>query len=82
MFNLNKLVLFFVGLVLQLSEIHRTIMVVMAIPVAFTIMAYWGLTVVKTFAPACPMGTPFNQIIQVVCSLASEIHTRQLLITA
>lgn len=61
--TVHCLVLFFIGLVVYLSEINQIAMIVMAVLVGLTLAVYCVLTVLRIWFPACPMGTPFTQII-------------------
>ncbi|KDN35940.1 hypothetical protein RSAG8_11203, partial [Rhizoctonia solani AG-8 WAC10335] len=58
------LMTFFIGLMLYLSEIHPATMIVTAIPIGVTILAYGVLTVLPAWSPAFPMVTPFTRILQ------------------
>ncbi|CAE7049816.1 unnamed protein product [Rhizoctonia solani] len=57
------LITFFIGLVLYLSEIHKITMIVTAVPIGLTLVAYGTLTVLPVWSPTFPMATPFTPIV-------------------
>lgn len=63
MSHISRAVLFFIGLVVYLSEIHQTTMVVTAAIAGFTLVVYGILTVLPLWSETCPMVTPFTRII-------------------
>ncbi|CAE6477653.1 unnamed protein product [Rhizoctonia solani] len=56
----TAVILFILGLVLYLSEIHQVTMMVTTIPVVVTILLYLFFTVTPMVAPSCPLDTPFT----------------------
>lgn len=68
--------LFFFGLVVYLSEIHRTTMIVMAVLVGTTMAVYWFLTVLPVWFPTFPMITPFTRTMLIWRSYLTQLWNR------
>ncbi|CAE6470429.1 unnamed protein product [Rhizoctonia solani] len=56
--------LFFVGLIFHLVQIHQVTMIITSTLIAVTVLIYWGLTLLQGFIPEFPMGTPFTLLLQ------------------
>ncbi|CAE6470437.1 unnamed protein product [Rhizoctonia solani] len=65
------LILFFVSLVLYLSEVHLDTMIITAIPIGLTMLSYLVLTMLPLIVATFPMVTPFSRYIQAGFKLVS-----------